>query len=72
MHENNMNEKDINERLATLEANDKQKWFDISEIRDDIKDIKDNLLKRPSWSVSIIITMLSTICVWLLVFVVTH
>lgn len=72
MHENNMNEKDINERLATLEANDKQKWFDISEIRDDIKDIKDNLLKRPSWSVSIVITMLSTICVWLLVFVVTH
>lgn len=72
MHENNMNEKDINERLATLEANDKQRWFDISEIRDDIKDIKDNLLKRPSWSVSIIITMLSTICVWLLVFVVTH
>ncbi len=72
MHENNMNEKDINERLATLEANDKQKWFDISEIRDDIKDIKDNLLNRPSWSVSIVITMLSTICVWLLVFVVTH
>lgn len=32
-----MNEKDINERLATLEANDKQKWFEISEIRDDIK-----------------------------------
>ena len=72
MHENNMNEKDINERLATLEANDRQKWFDISEIRDDIKDIKDNLLNRPSWSVSIVITMLSTICVWLLVFVVTH
>lgn len=72
MHENNMNEIDINERLATLEANDKQKWSDISEIRDDIKDIKDNLLKRPSWSVSIVITMLSTICVWLLVFVATH
>lgn len=72
MHENNMNEKDINERLATLEANDKQKWYEISEIRDDIKDIKDNLLKRPSWSVSIVITMLSTICVWLLVFVATH
>lgn len=72
MHENNMNEKDINERLATLEANDKQKWCEISEIRDDIKDIKDNLLKRPSWSVSIVITILSTICVWLLVFVATH
>lgn len=44
-----------------------EKYITVS---DDIKDIKDNLLKRPSWPVTVIITILSSLCVGLIIFVV--
>ena len=37
----------------------------------DIKEIKDNLLLRPSWAVSIIITILVSICTGLTIYVAT-
>ncbi len=43
----------------------------LKDIKDDVKQIKDALNSRPSWATSIIITALSTICVGLVVFVVT-
>jgi hypothetical protein len=60
-----------NERLATLEAKVCQHEKLINDMCGDIKDIKDNLLKRPSWAVVVIITLLSTVCTGLIVFVAT-
>jgi len=57
------------ERLASLEARIDSHDDAIKIMGSDIKDIKDNLLKRPSWAVSIIITILVGICSSLLVFV---
>ncbi len=37
------------------------------DLKNDVKDIKENLLKRPSWSVTIIITLLSSVCIGLVV-----
>ena len=59
------------ERLASLEARIDGHDDAIKTMASDIKDIKDNLLKRPSWAVSIIITILVGICSSLLVFVAT-
>ena len=59
------------ERLASLEARIDGHDDAIKDMSSDIKDIKDNLLKRPSWAVSIIITILVGICSSLLVFVAT-
>ena len=36
-------------------------------MKSDLKEIKDKLLKRPSWAVSIIITILTGICIGLIV-----
>lgn len=59
-------------RLATLETKT-QVLEDCQKVMaSDIKEIKDKLLLRPSWAVTIIITFLSTICVWLSVFVLTN
>ena len=44
---------ELEERTMTLER-------EMKEVRQDIKDIKETLLKRPSWAVAIIITLLST------------
>lgn len=66
-----MNEATLQERVACLETNDKQRCLDIIDIKTDIRDIKDNLLRRPSWAVSVVITVLSTICVGLIVFIAT-
>ena len=52
----------INERVATLEQCQKT-------MADDISDIKNILLGRPSWIVSFIITLLSTVCCSLGVFI---
>jgi len=60
-----------NERLATLEAKVCQNEKSINEMGSDIKQIKDDLLKRPSWAVLAIITILSTLCASLIVLVVT-
>lgn len=59
------------ERLATLEAKTDQHDKTLETLAGDVKDIKDNLLKRPSWAVSIVITVLTTICVGLSVYVIT-
>ncbi len=60
------------ERLATLEATSKSHEENIREIFCDIKDIKDNLLKRPSWSVLTIITSLVGVCSSLFVYIATN
>ena len=59
-----------NERIATLEqrADEHEKRQD--DMAKDIKDIKDNLLKRPSWATLAIITFLSSACIGLLVAVI--
>ena len=61
----NTNNKDINERVATLEAV-------VQNICSDIKEIKDKLLGRPSWGVSVVITLLTTICCGLSVYLLTN
>ena len=43
----------------------------ILAVCEDIKEIKDKLIQRPSWATMTIITMLSTLCVWLIVFIAT-
>ena len=44
---------ELDERIQTLER-------EMGEVRTDIKDIKETLLRRPSWAVAVIITLLST------------
>ena len=39
----------------------------LFDVRGDIRDIKDSLLKRPTWAVTTIITFLCTLCVSLIV-----
>lgn len=58
---------DIKERVACLEQ-----WKDTTDntmtsVVSDIKDIKDNLLKRPSWPTLVLISALSSCCIGLLV-----
>ena len=59
-----MNITPLGERVASLEEG-------FTNVCNDIKDIKDKLLGRPSWAVSVIITLLTTLCVGLMVYVVT-
>ena len=59
-----MNTKPLGERVASLEEG-------FTNVCQDIKEIKDKLLGRPSWAVSVIITLLTTLCVGLMVYVVT-
>jgi len=51
---NTMSDKPLGERIAKLETG-------FTNICDDIKEIKNKLLGRPSWSVSVIITILTTL-----------
>lgn len=66
---NQEQELSFQQRLSTCESmiNTHQKSLDS--MADVINDIKDNLLKRPSWSVSIIISLLLSICASLTVYV---
>jgi len=48
------------QRIVALER-------DVSEMKSDIKEIKDRLLGRPTWIVTVLITILSSACVGLLV-----
>lgn len=57
------------ERIIKLETEIAQQKLDICSIIADIREIKDKLLGRPSWSVSIIITVLSTLCVSLTILI---
>jgi len=61
----------IEERIATLESENKSQNEDIKTIAGDIKEIKDKLLNRPSWSVSAIITLLTGLCIGLTTYVLT-
>lgn len=55
------------ERIACLEQWKETTSQTLSGVVEDIKEIKDNLLKRPSWATLCIITMLSSGCIGLLV-----
>jgi len=57
--------KDIGERVARLEEGFKN-------VCQDIKDIKNKLLGRPSWSVTVILSILSTLSVGLIVFIISN
>jgi len=59
------------ERIATLESQCKEHDKAIECMAGDIKDIKDNLLRRPSWAVSVIISLLIAVCTGLIVYVST-
>jgi hypothetical protein len=39
----------------------------MCQVYNDIREIKDHLLNRPSWGISIVITILSTACTALLI-----
>lgn len=59
-----MGEDKLHERVATLEEGYKN-------VCQDIKDIKEKLLGRPSWGVLIIISALTTISTSLTIFIIT-
>jgi len=61
----------ILERVAKLEQENISQNNLIETICSDINDIKETLLSRPSWSVSLVLTALSTICCGLIVYIVT-
>ena len=54
-----MAEETIEERVAKSETKIESLENFVGELRVDIKEIKDKLLSRPSWPVSIIITIFS-------------
>ena len=60
---------DITERVATLEQKCVTQEKNNQKMSEDIKDIKDRLLGRPSWIVTIIISSLTTISTSLIVFI---
>ena len=57
----------LEERVATVESDNINQGKQIKGMAIDIKEIKDILLKRPSWAVTVIITILSTLCAGLIV-----
>jgi hypothetical protein len=59
-----MSDKEMIVKLQTQVEALERAWCTITA---DIRDIKDNLLKRPSWGTLIIITLLSTTCTALLI-----
>ena len=44
----------------------------LNEVRKDIKEIRDNLSSRPTWSVAIVVTILCTLCTGMAVYLITH
>lgn len=59
--------KSLEERVGILENENRTQGQDITNMSEDIKEIKDTLLRRPSWAVTVIITILSTLCAGLIV-----
>lgn len=55
----------VENRVSTLER-------EMGEVRGTLVEIRDKLLQRPSWSICIIITMLSSVSVGLFVAMVTR
>lgn len=58
-------------KIQALEREQKQQNEIIREVRNDLKEIRNNLNNRPTWPVTIIITALCTICTGLIVFIAT-
>lgn len=57
------------ERLTALEVRDKQRENDICEIFNKLDVIKDRLMQRPSWIVTIVLTGLVTLSVSLIIII---
>ena len=57
------------EKLGTLIKGYEMLEVALVDIRGDLKDVKVLLNSRPSWSVTIIISLLSTICASLIVYI---
>ena len=57
----------LDKQVALLEQRQSTSEESIREMFEDIKEIKDDLLRRPSWAISAIITILSSATVGLLV-----
>ena len=64
-------ENKIDQRVARLEEQNKGQDKLIDNICSDIREIKKTLLARPSWSVTIILSMLCTLCCGLIVYIIT-
>lgn len=60
------------ETIGALKATMDAQSRSLVEIKERVQIISDSLNARPTWAVSIIITLLSTSCVGLIVFVVTN
>jgi len=57
-----------NEKQIALNKQSIENLHDCyEEVKNDVKEIKDKLLKRPSWAVTVIITILSSVCIGLIV-----
>ena len=63
----NADEMTDKERIIKLETRIDNQEQHICKILEDIREIKDKLLGRPSWTVSIIITFLFTLCASLII-----
>jgi len=61
-----MSDKTNEERIGILEKACDDFNGIVKDLKLDIKELKDILVKRPSWTVCIIITILTTICAALL------
>jgi len=59
------------EKIKALEARQTKEEVENSKKFDEIfgtlKEIRDHLLQRPSWAVTVVITLLSSVCVGLIV-----
>jgi len=44
----------------------------LNDIKDDIKELRDKLIGRPSWFITILLSAMSTITVSLIVYIVTN
>ncbi len=53
-----MSDETVEERIGVVETKVEGLEKFVGELRSDIKEIKDKLLARPSWTVSMIITFL--------------
>lgn len=60
------------ERLIKLETRQEQQEKALCQLTSDTREIKEKLLGRPSWTVTIILSSLLTICSGLIIYVTTH
>jgi hypothetical protein len=62
----------LDERVSVLESQMNDTRSDIRAIMEELKDLANQLVGRPSWMVTIIITILSSACVGLMVALATR